>query len=154
MSFYALNHNSGRQIKIAYTSTNFADTNKTRYVQYGIRLFSFLYLFFYLFPTLFVNYHFPGVLYYFALGIYKIIDTQLPLNWHFNNTSWVAHHPSETLCYFCPLFLWNPGVFPILRRKLFYRLHVVQLNQSQRNAAFHSRINRGRCGTYQHVATV
>ena len=79
---------------------------------------------------------------------------QLPLNWHFNNTSWVAHHPSETLCYFCPLFLWNPGVFPILRRKLFYRLYVVQLNQSQRNAAFHSRINRGRCGTYQHVATV
>lgn len=153
MSFYALNHNSGRQIKLLILPQTLQIQIKPDTSNMESDCFHFSICFLSV-PNSFCQLPFPGVLYYFALGIYEIIDTQLPLNWHFNNTSWVAHHPSETLCYFCPLFLWNPGVFPILRRKLFYRLHVVQLNQSQSNAAFHSGINRFCRRTNKNVATV
>ena len=154
MSFYALNHNSGRQIKLLILPQTLQIQIKPDTSNMESDCFHFSICFF-ICSQLFLSITiFRGVLYYFALGIYEIIDTQLPLNWHFNNTSWVAHQPTETLCYLFPLFFWYSGVFPILRGKIFYRLHVVQLNQSQSNAAFHSGINRFCRRTNKNVATV
>lgn len=153
MSFYALNHNSGRQIKLLILPQTLQIQIKPDTSNMESDCFHFSICFLSV-PNSFCQLPFPGVLYYFALGIYKIIDTQLPFNWHFYNPAGVAHQPTKTLCYLFPLFFWYSGVFPILRGKILNWFYVVQLNQSQSNAAFHSGINRVCRRTNKNVATV